>query len=530
MHSQSVVCFVFRSAMGSELDDGTVACLEAMFLHVTKQLPPYIVNHAGILGNYVRLPIPEDVVDAIVTMHKRKGRKCFADLQTNVSPEHKRQLRKFCSKMEESQMSAAHRKVLLDLPVFETAKLNESQDVRFVSLSEVKRAAPLSKPDVSLEETLVDLSDECSRGLARALGVFPMSTAELLTDVVFRDIIAGKLERSHVQTVITYVLENLHVLNRENTYFVDKLKKVPFVPSKSGLHRPVDLCDPESDVLRDMFFGQDVFPQGEYTEPAYLVLLRQLSLRSEEDLTAGDVCSCVFSTEEQFAALKREQQQSEGETDKPADAESGHVEKNDGDNVQERLVTKSVAVLNYLNRHPHRLEQTVHDRCLRDWLAAIPWVATMQERLPMYPDSLAWKSGSAFARPSELCSIEWFPMVASVVSLCKEPSGPEISRAFNWDRMPPTDTVIAQLCAVVKSYTSQEKAKYLAVITSVYDYLAQQDVSDVQRALHKAGLTEWIWHGDGFVSADKVASSSGFSHGSHTRNGLDRCSSATCLR
>ena len=53
-----------------------------------------------------------------------------------------------------------------------------------------------------------------------------------------------------VETVITYVLENLHVLNRESSHFVDQLKKVPFVGSKEGVHRPNTLFDPESTFLR----------------------------------------------------------------------------------------------------------------------------------------------------------------------------------------------------------------------------------------------------------------------------------------
>ncbi len=50
--------------------------------------------------------------------------------------------------------------------------------------------------------------------------------------------------------MITYVLENLHVLNRESSQFVEHLKKVPFVGSKEGVHRPNTLFDPESAFLR----------------------------------------------------------------------------------------------------------------------------------------------------------------------------------------------------------------------------------------------------------------------------------------
>ena len=95
-------------------------------------------------------------------------------------------------------------------------------------------------------------------------------------------------------------------------------------------------------------------------------------------------------------------------------------------------------------------------------------------------------------------------MVASVTCLCKEPAGPNVSHAFNWDHMPQVNTVITQLSEVVKSYDSSEKAKYLAIITSIYDYLAQQNVMMVQKVLQDADLKQWIWHGDGFITADKV--------------------------
>ena len=512
--------------MGTELQDGAVACLEAMFLHVSTQLPSYIINHAGVLGNYIRLPIPEDVVDAIATMCKRKGNKCFEKLRSS-EPDAKRQLRKLCSKMEEGQMTAGYKKVFLNLPVFETAKLNEMDSVRFVSLTEVKKAAPLSMPNICIRETLVDLNNESSRTMAKTVGVFPMSTVELLTEVVFRDIISGKLGRSEIQTVTTFVIENLHILNKENAYFGDQLKKVPFVASKSGLRRPTDLCDPESEVLQHMFFGDDVFPQAEYSEPAYLVLLRQLGLRTENDLHAVDVCQCAQSIAEQSLRLQEQRESEllkemeETKRQKSFDSEEKALEPKDSqqsdlnvDNTEQReseysetldkLVKKSTAVLRYLDRHSHRLDQMVYNRFLKQWLLDIPWVATMQERLPMYPDSLKWLTGPAFACPNQLSSMEWFPMVASVTSLCKEPAGPEVSRAFNWDKMPRVDTVITQLAEVVRSYDSNEKAKYLAIITSIYDYLAQEDVHNVQNVLKESNLNNWIWHGDGFISADKV--------------------------
>ncbi len=62
----------------------------------------------------------------------------------------------------------------------------------------------------------------------------------------------------------------------------------------------------------------------------------------------------------------------------------------------------------------------------------------------------------------------------------------------------------SQYFQVVSCYTSSEKAKYLVLITSVYDYLSQQGATHLLAAIEHAQLDEWIWHGDGFTSVHKV--------------------------
>ncbi len=51
----------------------------------------------------------------------------------------------------------------------------------------------------SRQETLLNLGDDSSQALTKCVGVFPMNTADLLAEVVFRDIIQGKLDAQQVQ-------------------------------------------------------------------------------------------------------------------------------------------------------------------------------------------------------------------------------------------------------------------------------------------------------------------------------------------
>ncbi len=58
--------------------------------------------------------------------------------------------------------------------------------------------------------------------------------------------------------------------------------------------------------FRELLFGQDLFPVGNYASPAYLVLLRQLGLQSEDDVTAQDIYNSATHVEQLYTQVREQ--------------------------------------------------------------------------------------------------------------------------------------------------------------------------------------------------------------------------------
>ena len=61
-----------RSEFGIELSPGLCHCLELVGVTVVDGLADYVRCHTAVVGSFVRLPLPEDMVDATLTASKTK--------------------------------------------------------------------------------------------------------------------------------------------------------------------------------------------------------------------------------------------------------------------------------------------------------------------------------------------------------------------------------------------------------------------------------------------------------------------------
>ena len=57
-------------------------------------------------------------------------------------------------------------------------------------------------------------------------------------------------------------------------------------------------------IFRELLYGQDVFPVGNYASPAYLMLLRQLGLQTEDDITAQDLYNSATCVEQLYTQVR----------------------------------------------------------------------------------------------------------------------------------------------------------------------------------------------------------------------------------
>lgn len=468
---------IVASAMGSELSDSLQTSLQVLGVKVIKDCLPYVRSHAAVMGNYVRLPLPEDVLLAIVTVCKTKTTSVIQDFVSRTSQDDKRELRNILSKVNPKMIGESHKAFLRTLPIFDVVKSGSDEVAELVCVESVGKGAPSSMPPICIKEKLLDLSQHDSKVLAELLGVKVVSTSELLSTIVFAELVSGGIQHENMDTTVQYVIENLPKLMKEDPGFVDHLTKLPFVPKSTGEYvKPCDVFDSESEFLQKFFYGENMFPSGKYTESHQLMFLRQLGLQDERSISALHVVRSVVKIEELVKA---------GE-DKPKAEE------------------KAQAVLKFLNKKPNILTVVLRDKTLASWLTNIAWLPTLRERPPLYPETLEWFKSSHFAKPKDVKTLGWFPLVGAVAPLTQENVCSELANTFGWNSPPSLRLVIDQLQKVTHAYEAKHKAKFLAVITGIYDHMFSCDMQQLQEILIQKNMSDWVWYGEGFTSTDKI--------------------------
>lgn len=473
---------VVSSAMGTALTPECMAMLEVCGLRVVRDLPKCVKTHAAVVGNYVRLPLPEDVLDGLSTaVLKKKAPQPLEKVRELTSVDEKKHLRILISRVNPRHVDKQQMETIRSLPVF-TVYSKSDDKPQFVSLNEVDRAAPLIMPPVNINTKLVDLKEDDARYLAKVVGVKPMPVCTLLRETVLRDVVKGEYGPSDIQPVMSYIMEQLPTLVIEDPTFQDYLKSVPFVSTAGGkLAKACDLYNPKSEFLQRLFYGEDVFPGEEYRSETCINLLRQLGLKEKTKVSAQELLQCA-----QYIG----QVSSAGELE---------------ERVKAALTKKAELILQCLDHNPTILYEDVNELPLVCSLIETSWVPTNDEKPPLYPESLPWfKSPEPFTSPKNIKSVEWYHLVGSVMSLNTRNVHQDVAASFSWSLPPSASVVIQQLQMVIEHYKSKDKDKYLIIITKIYQELAENHVSELQHALKKHQVTDWAWHGDGFVPCERI--------------------------
>ena len=112
---------------------------------------------------------------------------------------------------------------------------------------------------------------------------------DAVTQVVFPDIEAGFHDAAGVRRIMVYVIRNYHRLAADadadsSADFRRTLRGLAFV-ERAGTMMPADrFYDPADDLLRRMFVVQDFFPSSPFSDAAALSVLRELGLRTVDQV------------------------------------------------------------------------------------------------------------------------------------------------------------------------------------------------------------------------------------------------------
>ena len=456
---------IVKSLYDEFLDETLLQSLKDLGLVIIQECPSYITLHPAVINAFIYPPSPHGVLKALSA--------CSSVVESNkhsLTDEGKRSLRKFFSK--ESSLEPQAKQLLRTLPLLET--LNKS----FVSGEQDLCAAP---PEGSYpahpRRDLIDVTDDDSKKLAHLLDIRCLSPIEFFLEVVFPDVRGGNYSNAEIDRIMEFVMERFQVYASEDARFEESLANLPFVLSKNRRARAMDLFDPGIALLKRMLSEEDVFPVGEqYTNPATLIVLKKLGMKSEKQISADDL----------YRSARKISQMS---------------------NLKEAK-EKSAAILVYLESNSTKLQQTVSGVTLKQLLRDVPWVSEVKERPFGIPASLYKTEESGipyFYKPTEVTCEDKVNLIGTVTPIVGVDSSSQLAKCFGWDNMPHALDVVKHLKTVVTHYDPDEKQYYISTVKDIYSYLNQvADPGVIKNALQGIENSCWVWNGDGFCSPDVV--------------------------
>ena len=450
---------VVKSLHDEFLDETLIQSLKHLGLVIIQECPSYLTLHPAVINAFIYPPSPHGVLKALSACSSVVGYN-----KHSLTDEGKRSLRKFFSK--ESSLEPQAKQLLRTLPLFET--LNKC----FVSGEEGLCAAPPegSYP-VSPRQDLIDVTHDDSKRLARLLGIRCFSPIEFFLEILIPDVKGGHYSNEEMDRLMGFVMERFQVFAGADPRFLGAMKSLPFVPSKNRRVRAMDLFDPGIELLKRMLAEEDVFPVGEqYTNPAALVVLSKLGMKSEREISAEDL----------YCSARKISQMSNLEEGK----------------------RKSETIMLYLESNSTTLQQTVSGVTLTQLLRDVPWVSEVNERpfgVPVSLYSTKETSKAPFYKPTEVTSEDKVNLIGTVKPIVRVDSSSQLAKCFGWDKMPDALDVAQHLKTVVSHYTPGEKQYYISIVKDIYAYLNQaEDPEAIKEALQGIENSSWIWNGDGF--------------------------------
>jgi sacsin len=279
--------------------------------------------------------------------------------------------------------------ILKEIPMFTTLQ-NKLSSVAQVESSTGRGAQveppsfPLSAENLPQSVVLFSGSGFYQKPLLQNLSVHCTTTVDVLTSLVFPEIERGALGRNAAKKIMKEVLEKYNVITSSIGHrSVEALQKaiatLPFVPVSSGKPKtPNILYTPLDPELSNLFFQESVFPLDPFAGGKYVKILKLCGLKtfvSKQEIV--DIISSI-----------------------------GYPGSNDPVRADEVRGTRAKAVLTYIKRWEHQLNENVYivahsrhhhqrslqfSQALRELSVTKCWLPVQSSPPRKYPSCLTWK-------------------------------------------------------------------------------------------------------------------------------------------
>uniref|UniRef100_UPI00358E8447 sacsin n=1 Tax=Myxine glutinosa TaxID=7769 RepID=UPI00358E8447 len=416
-----------------------------------------------LLKDYVKCPLAANVAQLFGLV----GEKLVCEMIDTMPVSKKINLRGFLAGITNVKENEG---ILKALSIFKKLNLFAQEVEEFVTLenSRVLHHSAILPPNTKLSQSLIDCSDEATARLMTLLQVPQLKTMDCLT-FMFEDIAAEFYSFSEVTDIMTWVLVNLPYLKSENLMILDKLRSFRFIPFPSGIvSLPSELFDPNNDNLKKLFAGaENLFPPPAFCSPDVLHALRQVGLKTEDDLCEKDFVFVAQQIEKIVAS----------------------------ESVSDIVLQKAQTLMMELGRPGVcniMTEQTKME------LQRLKWVPAMSERPSDYPSTLTWKAEKeSFCAPADMTDVSYAKIVGSSIAVV-EVGSTEVGNMFGLYLEPPTKYILEHLEVVVNWQRNRENGEnneYLfhRLLFEVYEHMQKNLQKDGEQFLKLQFA--WVWTG-----------------------------------
>jgi len=461
--------------------------VERLGITVVDELPDYVKSHQLVIRSYVFAPTYLGVLRAIERQCAIENRDTVVNkLANNTTAEQKQALRELFAKLSVYEIPRTCLELLTHLPLFETtANVINGSSKMFASVANFGVAAPTEQLPFRISRPLISTVTGDSQALAKLLGVKSLNMAQLLCQVVFPDVETAYYDNAEVRSIMLYVLRHYNYFVDVDRSFRKTLRSLPFLP-KSDMLLTVDrFYDPDHELLQKLFLFEENFPPGEYADSSIVAVLREIGLRGVEDVEPEDLLESALTIQQLYRST------SSGGT---------------GGETLDQLIRKSDALLEYIHRHKSRLRATCANTTLAAAMREVVWVRSMSSRPTFYPTSLPWCSATnVFFKPSEMVLKTHVNLVGSVQPVIAAEVYSEVAREFGWDVTPAPSNVVAHLCNIISTFDVRDRVHCTEMTRAIYSELAKLNPSVVAGLVAAQRVPDnWIWHGEGFTSSDRI--------------------------
>lgn len=449
------------------LSDSIRHVIERLGISIIEETPAFIWTHPLIPGSFIFPPSAHGVL-SVLCANAKSDTSIFKRLE-ELTSEEKRALREYLARLDGQGVTHEQLQFLGKMPVFEF----DSKSCIFTSAERAKAAAPPQHPLLPDACNLIDIHDTASQMLAALLNVPIINRSTLFLDHLIPIISEQRCTLNEAEEIMIDVLLNLDSYQKENGEIIGHLKRLPFVHRPDGKRvTPAELFDPKCEILREMLYGEDVFPARPFDRDEILAALRQLGLRNVAGLQPADLSTCVRKICELYSS---------------------------GTKIsRSNIVQKSMALLSYLEDC-----RDIIDGRLPNDLRECAWIAPLDAPTHGYPSNLLWHgAGAGLATPGEVFTLNHAETVGSAAPVLRRHINSSLSSYFEWNKLPSLNVAIRHFKNVITSYRSNEKGSYLNIVRGIYSIFCDYGDDDVLTGLSQEQITKWVWYGDGFVSPE----------------------------